>query len=154
STGVTGPAFYGPEAEAAERAYHERGKYLPTLLDNGQLPEVAAPRRSSALPLPESRSLALVTDDSMLPQPLRTALKARTSSQRTFGGPLSAEHLGTLLTWAAGVRDRIEVEGDGQRYRLDRRTYPSAGGRYPVAVRLLVDRGGGIPPGTYHYDPI
>ncbi|HXS65179.1 MAG TPA: thiopeptide-type bacteriocin biosynthesis protein [Streptosporangiaceae bacterium] len=154
STGVTGPAFYGPEAEAAERAYHERGKYLPTLLDNGQLPEVAAPRRSSALPLPESRSLALVTDDSMLPQPLRTALKARTSSQRTFGGPLSAEQLGTLLTWAAGVRDRIEVEGDGQLYRLHRRTYPSAGGRYPVSVRLLIYRVDGIPPGTYHYDPI
>lgn len=154
STGVSGPAFYGPEAAAAERAYHERSKYLPSLLDNGQLPEVDAPRRSSALPLPESRSLPLVTDDSLLPEPLRIALKTRTSGQRAFGGPVSADQLGTLLCWAAGVRDRIEVKGGGQVYRLHRRTYPSAGGRYPVSVRVLIYHVDGIPPGTYHYDPI
>ncbi|HEY3903794.1 MAG TPA: thiopeptide-type bacteriocin biosynthesis protein [Streptosporangiaceae bacterium] len=155
STAVSGPAFYGPQAVAAERAYHERGKYLPTLLDNGQLPEVAAPHRSPALPLPESASLSLVTDDSLLPQPLRTALKTRTSSQRSFSGSVSAEQLGTLLTWAAGVRDRIEIQGnDDQVYRLHRRTYPSAGGRYPVSVRLLVYQVDGIPSGTYHYDPV
>lgn len=154
STGVTGPAFYDAAATAVERAYHERTKYLPTLLEPGQLPEVSAPRRSSALPLPESRSLPLVKDDSLLPEPLRAALKARTSSQREFAGPLTAEQLGTLLAWAAGVRDRIEVEGDGQVYRLHRRTYPSAGGRYPVSVRLLAYDVDGIPAGTYHFDPI
>ncbi len=155
STAVTGPAFYGPQAAAAERAYHERGKYLPTLLDNGQLPEVAAPHRSSALPLPESASLSLVTDDSLLPQPLRTALKTRTSSQRSFSGSVSAEQLGTLLTWAAGVRDRIEVQGNVTRSTgCTGGPTRAPGGRYPVSVRLLIYQVDGIPSGTYHYDPI
>ncbi len=68
------------------------------------------------------------------------------SSKRTFSAaPIRAEELSLLLKYGCGNTTVIE---DGR----FRRSYPSAGGRYPLEAYLFIRNDGeGVPAGIHHY---
>lgn len=75
-------------------------------------------------------------------------LRARTSCRRYVSnekGGIDLHDLSALLRYSTGVI-RIESNGDG------RRSYPSAGARYPIeSYCLVINPGVGLRKGLYHY---
>ncbi len=71
-------------------------------------------------------------------------LLARRETERVFAGaPLTVEELAQVLRSCRIVDAEREPE---------RRTYPSAGARFPVEVYPIVFNVDGLEPGCYHYD--
>ncbi|MEO8451887.1 MAG: SagB family peptide dehydrogenase [Gemmatimonadota bacterium] len=71
-------------------------------------------------------------------------LEGRRSRRRYGSSPIEADELGEFLFHVAA--DRVVAD-------TVRRTYPSGGACYPLEIYAVIARGGGIPPGAYHYDP-
>ena len=70
------------------------------------------------------------------------ALTSRRSVREYTVRPVSLAQAAQLLWAAQGVTDRV-----------GRRTAPSAGGLYPLAVYLVAEQVGDLPAGVYHYVP-
>jgi SagB-type dehydrogenase family enzyme len=70
-------------------------------------------------------------------------LRSRKSSRSFSGEPLRLSHLAQILASCAIVDSSGHVE---------RRTYPSAGARFPVETYLIAFQIDGLVPGCYHYD--
>lgn len=75
---------------------------------------------------------------------LQEALQSR-QSVRTFNRNLTFEELSTLLHYSAGISNKNQED-------LPRRTYPSAGARYPVEIYVLNRSIKGLPKGAHHYN--
>ena len=70
----------------------------------------------------------------------------RRQSYRVFGeDSITLNQLGSLLSLSFGL-NHMEDAG------LHLRTYPSAGGRYPIEVYLVILRSEDLPAGIYHYN--
>ncbi len=75
-------------------------------------------------------------------------LLLKRSSERAFSGrPLSLDELGKLLYFSGGVSCVRKKDFDHSR-----RTYPSAGARYPLEIYPIVFNVRGLKPGVYHYN--
>lgn len=72
------------------------------------------------------------------------AIFNRKAVRQFAGGALSKSDIAQLL-WAGGGKTVDGVSGAT-------RSYPSAGGLYPLELYLVVDSVNGIAPGIYHYD--
>jgi SagB-type dehydrogenase family enzyme len=74
---------------------------------------------------------------------LEQAIAGRRSERDYADEPLSLSDVGQLLWAAQGITG---AEGVG-------RAAPSAGGLYPLEVRVVAERVEGLSPGAYHYAP-
>jgi SagB-type dehydrogenase family enzyme len=83
--------------------------------------------------------------DSLTPleMPLGEALLARRSYRDASSGPLPIADLAALARWSAGLSD-----GEAG----VKRTYPSAGARYPLELYAIVLRCPDTPPAILHYE--
>jgi SagB-type dehydrogenase family enzyme len=97
-----------------------------------------------------ARRVALPGADLEISLPLGAALGAR-RSLRDFSDDetLPQLALGRLLFACAAVNGSLEFEG----LSVTARTYPSAGGLYPLEIYPVLQRVEGIADGIYHYDP-
>lgn len=69
------------------------------------------------------------------------------SSKRDFTGkPLSSSYLSTLLKYSCGLTY------NGKDWDDARRAYPSAGGRFPLEVYVVLPNTENIPEGIFHYN--
>lgn len=82
--------------------------------------------------------------------PLGAAIAERASCRCFAHRPLTAAQLGAILKAAYGVYG----EAPAGETSLRERPVPSAGGCYPLEVYVLLWNVEGIPPGTYHYEPL
>jgi len=63
---------------------------------------------------------------------------------------ITFEDLSTLLQYSAGINHVLVENGNGSKSGF--RTYPSAGGLYPLEIYLVVNRVTDLPSGLYHYN--
>lgn len=83
-------------------------------------------------------------------------LEARRSRRDFSGRPMPLADLSSLLHYSFGTTREVQMpleEPNGDRTTLNRRTYPSAGGLYPVEIYMLVTNVDEVPPGVYYYKP-
>jgi SagB-type dehydrogenase family enzyme len=74
-------------------------------------------------------------------------LLARRTWRRFGPGPVSIEHLATILGLALGVQRWVPAAAG----RLPLKTSPSGGARHPIEGYVYVRRVSGVVPGLYHY---
>jgi SagB-type dehydrogenase family enzyme len=74
----------------------------------------------------------------------------RRRSARELRGPISLCALGTLLHQALGPTAVVQNADLGVEQAL--RSWPSAGGLYPIDTYLITSRVEGVPPGLHHYN--
>lgn len=87
-----------------------------------------------------------------LPLPLGKALFDRRSIRRFKDNAISLDYLATLLSAACGKASTIGVPMvDGTEVNFSFRTYPSAGGLYPIDIYLLAQKVDGLNQGVYKY---
>jgi SagB-type dehydrogenase family enzyme len=89
-------------------------------------------------------------DPEVLTMPIGVALAERASCRQFGSQPLTAKQLSPLLKAAYGVYGEASAGNTHQRER----PVPSAGGRYPLEIYLLLWNVEGIRSGTYHYEPL
>lgn len=78
---------------------------------------------------------------------LEKTLASRSSCRNFSKKPITLSQLSQLLYLSAGI-----MEIDNKNFNLSKRTYPSAGAKYPLEIYSLVLIGSGIERGLYHYN--
>jgi SagB-type dehydrogenase family enzyme len=76
-------------------------------------------------------------------------LRRRGSCRRFAGEPLALRELGSLLHWAYGCLDVIELQ-----HEFCVRPVPSGGGLYPLELYVLAQNVSELGGGVYHYVPL
>ena len=84
-------------------------------------------------------------------EPLSETMLRRRSS-RDLGGAISLPELGTLLRQSLGPTAIASTKENGIEQVL--RSWPSAGGLYPLDTYLIVSNAQEVPSGLYHYNVI
>ncbi|MFE2302492.1 SagB/ThcOx family dehydrogenase [Streptomyces sp. NPDC059445] len=79
--------------------------------------------------------------------PLVSALRTRASERTPSEAPLPLPVLSSLLKEVFGPGQTIDGEPDAAR-----RSYPSAGARFPTECYVIAQRTADLEPGVYHYD--
>jgi SagB-type dehydrogenase family enzyme len=95
--------------------------------------------RLNKIPLPKPGDLKIS---------LEKALLKRRSKREFNGKAVSLKDLSTLLFYSAGIIEKEEND-----WNKSKRTYPSAGARFPLEIYPIVLKGGdGLDAGIYHYN--
>lgn len=84
--------------------------------------------------------------------PLAQVLRQRTSHYARYGQPLPLSDLAGLLTGAAGIVDTRTITHPGGHFQVQRRPYPSGGGRYPWRLHVLAYQVTQLSAGHYVFD--
>lgn len=138
--------------------FHENSKYQNTFREFNRTMDEFGARELSVLSQtePDYRGRELIE----LPEiQLETGLeigelfKQRRSVREYTGSSLSMKELSQLLSYAAGRSGRDPDNADGENPPSLSRTYPSAGGLYPIELYVLVFACDGLDPGLYYYVP-
>ena len=86
-----------------------------------------------------------------LPKPRNTSVSLTKTlmmrkSSRSFSTPISINDLSDLLFYGCGITNNKEDLNN------TRRSYPSAGARYPLELYVIINNVSGLSKGIYHYD--
>ncbi|PTA66964.1 thiopeptide-type bacteriocin biosynthesis protein [Deinococcus arcticus] len=136
---------------ASDYRAHEDSKLYPHGV--AQLRPVSPPEPRPVPHWPGQRRVALPQQaEGELTMPLGEVLRRRTSSYARYGQPLSTADLSRLLHGAAGIVDTRVVTHPGGQFAVQRRPYPSGGGRYPWRLHLLAYRVQALDAGHYVFD--
>lgn len=148
--------YFADGPEAADRRYHESSKFLPWLTE--QQPRGGYSYEDPIVRWPGQTVISLPDvprDSGVGGRPLDQVLRARRSAYGTYRGPLGLDELSALLQLGAGVATTVPFSPEGvELYRVAKRTYPSAGARYPMKLFVYPRDIPGVKPAIYVYDCI
>jgi SagB-type dehydrogenase family enzyme len=101
------------------------------------------------------RDLLRLPEPTTVDRSFDDVLRSRRSRRTMAGEGLSLDQLSTLLHYGAGVTGESDLgEGEGPTVSKPFRSYPSAGGLYPVETYVaVVNEGDGLDRGLYYYVP-
>ncbi|MEM8998112.1 MAG: SagB/ThcOx family dehydrogenase, partial [Acidobacteriota bacterium] len=116
---------------------------------NGRVPSLILRNSPPALKsYPDRGSFDLPPGES--PGEVQRMLLERRTWRRFGGDPLPLSDLATLLRLTWGVQGWVDLKGTKP---VALKTSPSGGARHSLEVYLLAFNVGGLPVGTYHYQP-
>jgi SagB-type dehydrogenase family enzyme len=96
--------------------------------------------------------IPLPSDELAVQSPLRQALGHRVSTRSFSGESISLDALAAVLVPAAACNRAVALT-EFPPLELHLRSYPSAGGEYPVELYPVLLRVGNIEPAATHFDP-
>jgi thiopeptide-type bacteriocin biosynthesis protein len=148
--------YFADGPEAADRRYHESSKFFPWRTE--QQPRGGYSYEDPIVRWPGQPVISL-PEPSAKPgiagRPFDEVILARRSAYGLYGGPLILEELSALLKLGAGVATTVPFAPEGvELYKVAKRTYPSAGARYPMKVFVYPRDVPGVKPAVYVYDCI
>lgn len=133
------------------QAKHQERPTVPAAVDSEQLSSEPPPNEAGFKEYPDATTV-------VLPRPmhldveLQKVLTKRHSTRDFAAGNIPITHLSTLLFLSAGITTEKPGTHSSSAWSETRRSYPSAGARYPIELYAIVLQQHEPMHGVYHYN--